>query len=115
MYKGVTMMQNYSYKVKNILKRHKNHTRYIIVFGDALRPRRLPCRDRPAPFAPLGDLRPVASSTTHRGGEGMMRFWIPCPCRDGHETGGARPCAAEGILTAVQKRGLGTMKRAVVN
>lgn len=26
------MMQNYSYKVKNILKRHKNHTRYIIVF-----------------------------------------------------------------------------------
>lgn len=25
-------MQNYSYKVKNILKRHKNHTRYIIVF-----------------------------------------------------------------------------------
>ena len=32
MYKGVTMMQNYSYKVKNILKRHKNHTRYIIVF-----------------------------------------------------------------------------------
>lgn len=26
------MMQNYSYKVKNVLKRHKNHTRYIIVF-----------------------------------------------------------------------------------
>ena len=26
------MMQNYSYKVKNILKRHKNHTRYVIVF-----------------------------------------------------------------------------------
>ena len=25
-------MQNYSYKVKNILKRHKNHTRYVIVF-----------------------------------------------------------------------------------
>ena len=26
----------------------------------------------------------------------MMRFWIPCPCKDDHATGGPRPCAAEG-------------------